>query len=99
MVRGRAFHLPLGLNGQVSGMRVGTEKHPGIDDAYVITLDDARELRIDGDLFHALAQGDQLSKQPGKTDLKKNGQPMPLAWSRDVHGLLWCMMPRWCYLS
>ncbi len=80
------------MNAVVTNKQIGTEKHPGVDDVYLITLDDSSSIRIDGDLFEKITSGDRLSKQAWQNEIDIAGRTERLEWSRDFYGLLWCML-------
>lgn len=79
------------MHGKVTKKYLATEKHPGVDDVCLITLDDAPPLRIDAALFDKITSSDTLAKQAWQNEIDISGQVVMLNWSRDFHGLIWCM--------
>ena len=84
--------IPSSLSGTVTKKRVGIEKHPGMDDAYLITLDSGKEQCIDAELFDQLATGAVLEKRAWEKRMSIDGHIKSLTWSRDFQGLIWCML-------
>lgn len=84
--------IPLALNGTVTQKKIGTEKHPGQDDAYMIAVDDGPLLCIDKLPYEALNFGDNVTKRGWQRSLNVSGHIVSLVWSRDFYGLLWCML-------
>lgn len=84
--------IPLSVKGEVIGKRVGVEKHPGVDDVYLVTLDRGEPLRVDKQIFDQLSVGDGVYKVAWKTEMAIDDRILPLQLSRDFYGLLWCML-------
>lgn len=83
--------IPLSLKGTVTKKQVGTEKHPGVDDAYMITLDSRQTLCIDKLPFDAMATGDAIEKKAWQRELQVVGNAVGLKWSQDFYGIAGCM--------
>lgn len=84
--------IPLALQGTVTKKFVGTEKHPGHDDAYMIALDQGPTLCIDKLPFDAMSVGEPVTKQAWQSELEVSNHIVSLTWSRDFYGLIWCML-------
>lgn len=83
--------IPLSLKGTVTKKQVGTEKHPGVDDAYMITLDSRQTLCIDKLPFDAMATGDAIEKKAWQRELQVGAKAVGLQWSQDFYGIVGCM--------
>ena len=60
--------IPFELDGRVSDIVFITEKHPGIDDIYVLTVED-RDLRVDPDVAREVEVGDELRKNSWSSEM------------------------------
>lgn len=84
--------IPLNLDGTVTAKRVGTEKHPGLDDAYMVAVNHGALICIDKLPFDAVEIGDYVTKRAWESELRVSGDIVSLTWSRDFHGLVWWLL-------
>ncbi|MBX3413254.1 MAG: hypothetical protein KF708_11240 [Pirellulales bacterium] len=80
--------IPRRLDAIVVARTSGREKHPGFDDACLLTLDDGRTIQVEPELFHAVAIGDRLHKERWDEELKINDRTLSLHSSADEQGML-----------
>jgi len=78
--------IPLELSGTVTQVEVREEKHPGVDDVWVVYVDgDPRHL--DAELAADLEVGDRISKDRWDTGLVVNGTTRGLSLSDDARAM------------
>lgn len=88
------FHrslIPIAVDGTVTGIEVRREKHPGIDDVWLVTIGD-RRLHVDAPIGRALGEGARVTKTAWAQRLVIDGTPRTLALSRDARAML-AVMP------
>lgn len=79
--------IPLTLDGTVTQVEVREEKHPGVDDVWMVYIEgDPRHL--DAELAADLAVGDRISKDRWETTLVVNDTTRSLALSEDARAML-----------
>jgi hypothetical protein len=83
--------IPHGVDAIVSAVEVRREKHPGVDDVWLVHLDDGRRLHVDAALASRLREGSRVAKARGETQVAVDGAPVVLDFSRDALGMLWVM--------
>ena len=70
-------------------IEVGTEKHPGIDDVWMVTIDGGRELHLDYEVARTLDEGVELDKPAWSRTIELAAGPdVELTPSRDFWGML-----------
>lgn len=78
--------IPLPLDGTVTQVEVREEKHPGVDDVWMVYIDgDPRHL--DAELAAALEVGDRISKDRWETSLVVNDTTRDLTLSDDARAM------------
>jgi len=80
--------IPRRLNATVESRTSGREKHPGFDDACLLTLDDGRTIQVEPELFHAVTAGDRLQKDRWDEEMKVNDRTLSLRSSADEQGMI-----------
>lgn len=80
--------VPYAIDGTVTAMDRRLEKHPGLDDVYLISIDSGRWMQIDKLLFDLLHNGSQLTKQRWSKQIEVDGQSTHLEFSRDFVGMV-----------
>lgn len=80
--------IPRRLDTKVVARTSGREKHPGFDDACLLTLDDGRTIQVEPEIFHAVATGDHLQKDRWDEELKINDRLLSLHSSADEQGMI-----------
>ena len=83
----RRSWIPSAVDGTVESIQVRTEKNPGVDDVWLVTVDGDTD-HVDAEVGRRLAEGDMVSKAAGATTLQVNGRAVPLQLSRDARGML-----------
>ena len=81
--------VPLELDGVVGTTSIETEKHPGVDDSYFVSVDGSVPLgrrRVDRPIHDAVAPGAAVKKRAGETSLEVDGNRLPLVPSSDRVG-------------
>jgi len=86
--------IPLRLDAVVVDVEKRSEKIAGVDDVYLLHLDDGRVLPVDRPVYHTVRVGERVRKSAGEArlfigdvNLADETQGEPLTWSRDVAGL------------
>jgi hypothetical protein len=83
--------IPHEIDGTVAAVEVRREKHPGVDDVWLVHFDDGRRLHADADVARHLSADVALAKAVGETQLRVDDAPVDLALSRDAVGMLWVL--------
>ncbi len=83
--------IPLSIQGVISQKQLLIEKHPGVDDVYVITLDGNRKLHVDAILYDALLEKQSIAKKAWENSILVDGNVVPLTWSSDARAMIWAM--------
>ena len=82
--------IPVALDGTVQRIEVRREKHPGVDDVWLVDVGQ-RRLHVDAGIAHRLPEGTTVSKPPWSATLTADGEPISLPLSGDAVGMLWVM--------
>jgi hypothetical protein len=83
--------IPLALHGQVTQRLRLTEKHPGLDDVYVVALDSNQRIQVDGRVYDAMRLNQSINKRAWSRTIEVEGRPLDLDWSADFRGMAWAM--------
>ena len=83
--------IPLQIDAVIEGMEKRREKHPGIDDVFLLRLEQAGEFEVDQAVYDSVALGEKLTKSAWSRQLTHDRQTLQLRWSRNVIGMLWTM--------
>jgi hypothetical protein len=83
--------IPLAVDGTVTAVEVRREKHPGIDDVWLVHPDDGRRLHVDANTARHVPEGGRLVKPRWARTLQVDGRPLALPLSDDARGMLWVM--------
>ena len=83
--------IPLQLNGQVTHKDRLNEKILGVDDVYLITLDDGPRIQVDGPIYEAVVLNREVRKDAWSRKLEADGKTIDIDWSRDFNGMIWAM--------
>ncbi len=76
------------LDGTVTAMDRRLEKHPGLDDVYLISINSRAWIQIDKGLFDQLHIGSQLTKERWSKQIEVEGQSSRLEYSSDLVGMV-----------
>ncbi len=79
--------IPWRLDGKVTWVEVREEKHPGVDDAWYVTVD-GKARHWDSALATTLNEGDRVSKDRWDRSLSVNGEATMLRLSDDARSML-----------
>lgn len=79
--------IPWHLDGKVTNIDVGAEKHPGVDDAWYVTVN-GKARHWDSSLATTLNVGDRVSKDRWDRTLTVNGDETRLRLSDDARSML-----------
>ena len=82
--------IPVELRGRITSVEVRHEKHPGVDDVWLIGVGQ-RRLHTDAATAKQLTEGTTVAKKAWSRTLTAHGRPLPLRLSRDAVGMLWVM--------
>jgi hypothetical protein len=82
--------IPVALDGVVQQVEVRREKNPGIDDVWLVHIQQ-RVLHTDAATAQQLPEGTVVAKKSWSRTLTADGRPLPLRLSRDAAGMLWVM--------
>lgn len=80
--------LPLSLDGTVTSVEVRHEKHPGVDDVWMVTLDDDAPRHLDRDVARLLEPGDRVRKTAWSATLHVDEAVHDVGLSRDARVFL-----------
>ena len=76
--------IPRALDARVVAEDWLLEHRAGVDDVFVLTLDDGRRIHVDEAVATVVAVGDRLEKSRGSRVLSVNGEGELLRWSTDT---------------
>jgi hypothetical protein len=79
--------IPLAWHGTITRVEARHEKHPGVDDAWFVTVG-GRTTHVDAALARDLRVGQRLDKERWSRTLRVDGTPRRLALSGDARGML-----------
>jgi hypothetical protein len=79
--------IPVALDGTITKMELRHEKHPGVDDVWLVTVGD-RLLHVDDEVAFQLHHGATVAKGAWETTLTVDGRQVGLALSPDAVGML-----------
>lgn len=82
--------IPLELNGVVSRLEIRHEKHPGIDDIYLVTIG-GRRYHVDRTVGPRLLPGAEITKRRWSKLLETSDGTVQLRASRDAYSMLVAM--------
>jgi hypothetical protein len=82
--------IPLELDLVIVRKETRHEKHPPKDDVYLLHAS-ASTLHVDQVVYDAVHEGDRLRKTAWSRQLAADGRQIPLAYSRDVRGMMFAM--------
>ena len=82
--------VPLSFDGVVTDVELREEKHPGVDDVYILYLG-SDAFVIDSEVASQIKTGDRVQKDAWSTDLRVNGESVTLGTSRDFEGMVIAM--------
>ncbi len=91
------FHrsgIPVKLEGTVTKIEMRREKHPGLDDVYLVRVGD-RTMHLDTDLGRHIRKGDRVSKRRWQSTLQTPRGPVRLHPSKDFWRMLIWMPVLW----
>ena len=80
--------IPLPLDGTVTRIELRHEKHPGVDDVWMVSVD-GEQRHLDTAVAHLLEVGDLVTKDRWDTRLSVNGEERSLHLSGDSRAMLW----------
>ncbi len=83
--------IPHAIDGTVTAVEVRREKHPGVDDVWLVHLDDGRRIHADAEVARHVSSGARLTTAAGDAQLRVDGTTVDLGLSRDAIGMLWVM--------
>lgn len=78
--------IPLTLDGTVTQVEVRQEKHPGVDDVWMVSID-GKPRHLDSKLAAELEVGDRIRKDRWETHLDVNATTRHLAYSADARAM------------
>lgn len=79
--------IPLALDGTVTSIETRQEKHPGVDDVWLVAIGGERR-HLDTEIAEALSVGDHVTKERWDTRLEVNGEERSLHLSHDSRSML-----------
>lgn len=79
--------IPISLDGVVTHHHIKYEKHPGLDDVYLVRVDGGRRLVVDRVVGSQLGVGETVRKRAMSTTLSTDGGAVPLHLSDDARGM------------
>lgn len=82
--------IPHRVDATIDRIEVRHEKHPGVDDVWLVHLD-GRAVHVDAATARRLQVGVPLHKERWDTRLTAGDRAIPLSLSHDAQGMLWVM--------
>jgi hypothetical protein len=79
--------IPMALDGTVTGIETRHEKHPGVDDVWLVAID-GNQRHLDTEIAKGLSVGDHIEKVRWDTRLEVNGESRSLHLSNDSRAML-----------
>ena len=79
--------IPMALDGTVTSVETRHEKHPGVDDVWLVSID-GDQRHLDTEIAVGLSVGDRLEKERWDTHLEVNGEARSLHLSNDSRAML-----------
>lgn len=80
--------IPAELDGTVTAIELRHEKHLGIDDVWMVSVDEGGFRHVDAKVAALLSEGDRLRKEAWATTLVVEGEPHALSLSDDARAML-----------
>lgn len=79
--------IPSRVDGTVTSIETRHEKHPGVDDVWIVSVD-GEPRQLDAALAQALSVGDHVAKERWQTHLEVDGEEHALRLSHDCRAML-----------
>ena len=83
--------IPLAIHARLISKERRPEKHPGIDDVYLLKLAGNRTIQVDEVIYDFVAEGQELKKADWSNQLQSGTETLRLQFSRDFRRMLWVM--------
>jgi hypothetical protein len=80
--------IPAELDGTVTAIELRHEKHPGVDDVWMVSIDDGGLRHVDAEVATLLEEGDRVQKDSWDSTLVVDGNPHQVALSEDARAML-----------
>jgi hypothetical protein len=80
--------IPAELDGTVTAIELRHEKHPGVDDVWMVAVDEDGLRHVDVEVAALLSEGDRLRKEAWATTLVVEGEPHAVSLSDDARAML-----------
>ena len=79
--------IPVAIDAEVTSVEVREEKHPGVDDVWLVGLDDGTH-HLDAAVARTVQVGDRVVKERFSRTLLVDGEPVALRLSDDARMML-----------
>lgn len=79
--------IPVEFDGVVTSIELRHEKHPGVDDVWMVAVDDGRARHVDRDVAALVKEGDTISKRAWDRALMVNGDAHEVSVSDDARAM------------
>jgi hypothetical protein len=79
--------IPMAFDGTVTSIETRHEKHPGVDDVWLVSID-GDQRHLDTEIAVGLSVGDHVTKERWDTRLEVNGKERSLHLSDDSRAML-----------
>ena len=79
--------IPMALDGTVTSIETRHEKHPGVDDVWLVAFD-GDQRHLDAEIAEGLSVGDHVAKERWDTRVEVNGEARSLHLSNDSRAML-----------
>lgn len=80
--------IPIEVDGTVTGIELRHEKHPGVDDVWMVSIDGAAPRHLDRDVVSLLTEGAQVRKDAWDTTLLVDGERHVVRLGDDARRML-----------
>lgn len=80
--------IPAELDGTVTTLELRHEKHPGVDDVWMVSIDDGDLRHVDTEVAVLLSEGARVQKDAWDSTLVVDGSPHQLELTQDARAML-----------
>jgi hypothetical protein len=80
--------IPSMVDATVTAVEVRPEKHPGVDDVWMVTFEGSSPMHIDAAVAARMSVGARVEKGRWEASMTVDGQPHDLRLSQEAHRML-----------
>ena len=83
--------IPIALRGTILEKEHFLEKKKGVDDVYLLRIEENRTCQVDAFVFAAVNEKNVISKSRWDREMLVDGNSVPLGWSLDFRSMIFVM--------